>query len=104
MKKLTICIFTLLLLVCLPFGALAESYLVPGGQLLGITVEDGSFVIAGFDSRYGQAAKESGLQVGDKILKVNGKTLSDLKDLKQQVPLKQFASCLQSVCLQFYPK
>ena len=81
MKKLTICIFTFLLLFCLPLGALAESYLVPGGQLLGITVEDGSFVIAGFDSCYGQAAKESGLQVGDQIMKINGKTLSDLKDL-----------------------
>ncbi len=81
MKKLTICLFTLLLLFCLPLGALAESYLVPGGQLLGITVEDGSFVVAGFDSRYGQAAQESGLCVGDKILKINGKTLSNLKDL-----------------------
>ena len=81
MKKLTICVFTLLLLFCLPLGALAESYLVPGGQLLGITVEDGSFVIAGFDSRYGQAAQASGLCVGDKILKINDKTLSSLKDL-----------------------
>ena len=83
MKKLTICIFTLLLLFCLPFGALAESYLVPGGQLLGITVEDGSFVIAGFDSRYGQAAQKSGLCIGDKILKINGKTLLSLKDLEK---------------------
>lgn len=81
MKKLTICIFTLLLLFCLPLGALAESYLVPGGQLLGITVEDGSFVIAGFDSRFGQAAQESGLCVGDKILKLNGKPVSKLTDL-----------------------
>ena len=81
MKKLTTCIFTLLLLFCLPLGALAESYLVPGGQLLGITVEDGSFVIAGFDNRYGQAALESGLQIGDSILKVNGKTLTSLTDL-----------------------
>ena len=81
MKKLTICIVTLLLLFCLPLGALAESYLVPGGQLLGITVEDGNLVIAGFDSRYGQAAQESGLCVGDKILKINGKTVSKTEDL-----------------------
>ncbi len=83
MKKLTICIFTLFLLFCLPLGALAESYLVPGGQLLGITVEDGSFVIAGFDSRYGQAAQKGGLCIGDKILKINGKTLLSLKDLEK---------------------
>ena len=83
MKKLTICIVTLLLLFCLPLGALAESYLVPGGQLLGITVEDGSFVIAGFDSRYGQAAQKGGLCIGDKILKINGKTLLSLKDLEK---------------------
>ena len=81
MKKLITCAFTILLLFCLPLGALAESYLVPGGQLMGITVEDGSFVIAGFDSRYGQAAQESGLQVGDKLLKINGKPLLSLKDL-----------------------
>ena len=81
MKKWTIYLFTLLLLFCLPVGVLAESYLVPGGQLLGITVEDGSFVIAGFDSRYGQAAKESGLCVGDKILKANHKAIASLADL-----------------------
>lgn len=81
MKKWTVCIFTLLLLLCLPVGVLAESYLVPGGQLLGITVEDGKFVIAGFDSRYGQAAKQSGLQVGDQILKIDGKEISSLADI-----------------------
>lgn len=81
MKKWTVCIFTLLLLLCLPVGVLAESYLVPGGQLLGITVEDGKFVIAGFDSRYGQAAKQSGLHVGDQILKIDGKEISSLADI-----------------------
>ena len=81
MKKGTIFICTLLLLFCLPFGVSAESYLVPGGQLLGITVEDGKFVIAGFDSRYGQAAKEGGLQAGDQILKIDGKPVSDLEDI-----------------------
>ena len=81
MKKWTICIVTLLLLLCLPFGASAESYLVPGGQLLGITVEDGAFVIAGFDSRYGQAAKEAGLCAGDQIIKINNQTLTGLPDI-----------------------
>lgn len=81
MKKGTIFICTLLLLFCLPFGVSAESYLVPGGQLLGITVEDGKFVIAGFDSRYGQAAKEGGLQIGDQILKIDGKPVAKLEDI-----------------------
>ncbi len=81
MKKWTIGILTLLLLFCLPFGVLAESYLVPGGQLLGITVEDGNFVIAGFDSRYGQAAKDAGLCVGDQILKINGKDIQEISHI-----------------------
>ena len=81
MKKWTILIFTLLLLFCLPIGVLAESYLVPGGQLLGITVEDGRFVVAGFDERYGKAAKESGLQIGDELLKINSQKITSLADL-----------------------
>ena len=81
MKKFTVGIFALFLVLCLPLGVLAESYLVPGGQLLGITVEDGNLQVAGFDSRYGNAAKESGLCIGDKLLKINGKPITETEDL-----------------------
>ncbi len=81
MKKLTRAILILLILLCLPVAVSAQTYLVPGGQLLGISVEDGTLVVAGFDSRYGQAAKTAGLEIGDTLLKINGIAVQSLPEI-----------------------
>ena len=75
MKKLGIQITALffLFVLTLPQKAEAARLLIPGGQVIGMALEDQSVTVAGFDETLGAPAKSAGLQVGDQILKI-GKT------------------------------
>ncbi len=80
----------ILLLLCLllstqtVFGA---QLLVPGGQIIGLELQNNTVTVAAFDDTLGQAAKDSGLQIGDRITGINGHliyTAQDVRDALQQ--------------------
>lgn len=82
MKKLTVIAILLALCVTvLPFGAAAADTLVPVGKVVGLQLGDDSMVIAGFDSILGTAAQKAGLQVGDKITNINGRSVHCTEDI-----------------------
>ena len=85
MKKLAIKIFAAVMFVMLvlPQQALAARLLIPGGQVIGMALEDDSVSVAGFDEKLGAAAKSAGLQVGDQILALNGKAVKSPEDIRQ---------------------
>ena len=86
MKKLTIGIlFAMLLTAVFPMGAAAAETLVPGGQLIGLELEDGSLTIAGFEPSCSQQLQNAGLAVGDRILQANGQKVSDAQDIRKAV-------------------
>ena len=84
MKKLAIKIFVFLLIcvLTLPQTAWAAQLLIPGGQVIGMALEDDSVRVAGFDEKLGASAKEAGLRVGDQILKINGTPIEKPEDIK----------------------
>ena len=73
MKKMgmSIAAFLFLMGLVIPQWADAARLLIPGGQVIGMALEDDSVTVAGFDEKLGQAAKTAGLQVGDQILKID---------------------------------
>ena len=73
MKKMgmNIAAFLLLIGLVIPQWADAARLLIPGGQVIGMALEDDSVTVAGFDEKLGQAAKAAGLQIGDQILKID---------------------------------
>lgn len=82
MKKLTIAIviamtFTMLL----PMQAFAADALVPVGQVVGLHIGDGGSVIAGFDEILGSGARKAGLQVGDRLVSIDGRTITCADDI-----------------------
>ncbi len=83
MKKATVSIFLLLCICTLSINAQAATHLVPGGQVVGLELSDGSVTIAGFDAALGQKAKEAGLKEGDCILQMNGKPIRCAEDVRQ---------------------
>ncbi len=83
MKKSIISIFLLLCICTLSVNAQAATHLVPGGQVVGLELSDGSVTIAGFDGLLGQKAKEAGLKEGDCILQMNGKPIRCAEDVRQ---------------------
>lgn len=61
------------------FGA---QLVVPGGQVIGLELQDGSVTVAAFDEGIGKNAQDCGLQVGDRITAVNGKSVHCVQDVR----------------------
>lgn len=75
-----------ILLICLWLSAktvFATELLVPGGQVVGLELMDGTVTVAAFDDRLGQAAQKGGLQVGDRITAINGDPVRTAEDIQK---------------------
>ena len=82
MKRLTVIAMLLALCVTvLPFGVSAKETLIPVGQVVGLNLGDESMVIVGFDSILGAEAQKAGLQIGDKITNINGRSIHCTEDI-----------------------
>ena len=72
-----VCLFILCQSVC------AAEFLIPGGQLIGLQLSDHSVTVAAFDEAFGAQAQASGLQIGDKITKVNDTSVTCVEDVRK---------------------
>ena len=61
----------------------AAQLLVPGGQVIGLQLQDGKVCVDGFDPELGEDAKEAGLESGDYILSVDGYPVTCAQDIRQ---------------------
>lgn len=66
----------------LPQPVLAAETLIPVGQVIGLELQDDSVMVAGFDDKLCENAKNAGLQVGDEILKINDTTVDSTEDVR----------------------
>ena len=76
---------TSLFLICvwvLSFSVSAVKMLVPVGQVVGLELCDNTVTITSFDETIGTAAKQAGLQVGDRITQVNGHAVHTAEDIR----------------------
>lgn len=64
-------------------NAAAASFLVPGGQIIGLELRGTQVTVAAFDENLGQEAAAAGLKVGDKILTINGSSIHSIGDVKE---------------------
>ena len=82
MKKSAIGLLAvLLILTVIPAQALGVDYLVPGGQVIGLKLEDDSVTVAAFDHTM-EAGKKGGLQIGDEILSIDDTTVDCAQDVR----------------------
>ena len=84
MKKITKITSILLVwpLLLIP-GGYAQGLLIPGGELIGISLEDQQVTVAAFDKTLGQEAQAAGLKIGDRLVKVDSKTITCIEDVRQ---------------------
>ena len=61
--------------------AFAQQMLIPVGKVVGLSLAEGSVTVAAFDDALGAGAREAGIQIGDEILSVDGKTIDSASDL-----------------------
>ncbi len=82
MKKFVNCIVLALVLWVLPAQANAAGLLVPVGQVVGLELGNHTVTIAAFDETLGAGAKSAGLQVGDRILDIDGQSIRCTEDVR----------------------
>lgn len=75
-------VLLLLLLLALPQNVLAAKTLIPVGQVIGLELADDTVSVAAFDETLGAAAQKAGLQVGDRLVKLDGRTVRSTEDVR----------------------
>lgn len=79
--------FAVLFLFLLPVQTLAAQLLIPGGQVVGLQLQNGSLTVAAFDDVLGDTARASGLKIGDEIRAVNGRPVTSAGEIRQALEL-----------------
>ena len=82
MKKFRI-LFILLLIYIFTVTANAAQYLIPGGQVIGLELQDNTVTVAAFHEELGENAKKAGLQEGDRILRIDNTTITCAADVQK---------------------
>ena len=80
MKRIISGVAALLLMIVLPLSAEAAK-LVPVGKLIGLQLRTEAITVAAFDDVLGTGAKEAGLQIGDRLLEINGKRIQEAAEV-----------------------
>lgn len=80
--KRKLLIFLVSFIFIIPVNVLAYTKLIPGGENIGIKVEsDGVFVVGFYKVDGKDIAKEAGFKIGDRIIKVNEKSVHNVSQL-----------------------
>lgn len=79
--KIRIGLLVLCLILCAQTVGAAQ-LVVPGGQVIGLELQDNTVTVAAFDEQLGTSAKECGLQVGDRIVSINGKPVHSVEEIR----------------------
>ena len=61
--------------------ALAARLLIPVGEVVGLSLRDGSVTVAAFHELHGSAAREAGICIGDEILSLDGHRIDSAAEL-----------------------
>ncbi len=82
MKQITKWITSFILCVYMLASPVWGRELVAVGQVVGLQLRDGTVTVAAFDEALGEEVKAAGLQVGDRILRIDGKTVRCAEDVR----------------------
>ena len=80
-RALMRCLAGAVLMVLLSLPAAAAQLLIPVGQVVGLSLSDGTVTVAAFHDTQGAAAREAGMQIGDEILAIDGHPVDSAADL-----------------------
>ncbi len=86
MKRSIIRITLAVLLLALPQSVFGKE-LIPGGQVVGLELTGGAVTVAAFPEN--SRAQEAGVQVGDRILRLNGQAVTTAGEIRQALDRSQ---------------
>ncbi len=73
--------FIFIIILCV--GVVSAATLIPGGQVIGLQMDDNTVTVVGFHEMLGDAAKAAGLTAGDKIVAVDSVPIKCAADVRQ---------------------
>ena len=83
MKRKIICFATVFLsLYMLTQTASAATLLIPGGEVVGMRLQDDTVTVTDIDPNIGQAAISAGLQSGDRLIAIDGNPIHCVADVQ----------------------
>ena len=71
------------LIFAMTLPAAAAKMLIPVGEVVGLSLAEGTVTVVAFDDALGAEAKDAGLQIGDEIESVDGRQIDSAQDLHQ---------------------
>ena len=80
-RRIFRCLFALSLAAAFSVQALAARLLIPVGEVVGLSLRDGSVTVAAFHELHGSAAREAGIEIGDEIVALDGHRVDSAADL-----------------------
>ena len=80
-RRILQCLAAGVLIVVYSVPAYAARLLVPVGEVVGLSLSEGSVTVAAFHELHGAAAREAGIEIGDEIVSIDGKTVDGASDL-----------------------
>ena len=69
------------LIILYSIPARAAKLLVPVGEVVGLSLSEGTVTVAAFHEVYGSAAREAGVKIGDEIVSLDGHPVDSAQDL-----------------------
>ena len=73
----------------------AATQLTPGGQVIGLALEDDTLTVASIDATVGRSAQQAGIQVGDRLVKVNGCAVENIRQVRSALENSQSTATLE---------
>ena len=83
MKRIFAAFTTTFLTILICTAAVDAKTLIPGGQVIGLQLEDNTVTVAGFDESLGGAARAAGMAPGDRIVSVDGTPVKCVADVRE---------------------
>ena len=80
-RRILQCLAAAVLIFVYSVPAYAARLLIPVGEVVGLSLSEGSVTVAAFHETYGAAARDAGIEIGDEIVSIDGKTVDAAADL-----------------------
>lgn len=79
-------------LLCIPVSA--SKLLIPVGEVVGLSLAEGSVTVAAYHESYGAAAREAGIEIGDEIVSIDGRAVDTASDLCEALKASDGTVCV----------
>ena len=80
-RRILQCLTAGVLIIIYSIPVSAARLLIPVGEVVGLSLSEGTVTVAAFHETYGAAARDAGIEIGDEIVTIDGKTVDGASDL-----------------------